>query len=267
MAVPKRSPLRLVKNGKPAKKNEEPAISPLFSGKITREAPRGRRAKKQTKPVETLKSKLAELGEIYAAGKMVQKELAFKVEYAEQRIKDHCLRRYAEVYAATGKRPESLDFASRHSRFMFIQTDRTWLTLERVEELRAMNVNIDAHTELRGIRINYEAIRRHGVEKGLQKALHEAMVKMNVSQDILDECFVPDVQLKDAFFEILDNVTRESLQEGELLEEKIRDVIRVLGSASQIRNLQAVDLDLKACIKKVVEAEIDVLEEGESGAA
>ncbi|OFZ17948.1 MAG: hypothetical protein A2X94_08625 [Bdellovibrionales bacterium GWB1_55_8] len=260
MARAKNAKLKSIPGGKgktPARGSSE--LAGLFSGKVTRAAPKSRQAKKKLKPTEELPGDLRFLSDVFAAGRAVQKELSFKVRYAEQRVKDYCLRRFSELFAASGTRPPSIEYTGEHSRFMFTQTERTTLTLDKVEELRDLGIPIDEYTELRGIRINYEAIRRHKLEEKLQKALSE----MGLRSDILEECFVPNVELNESFYNVLAQIIRESLREGEELPEKLHEVLQILRPANQVRNLELPGYDARKSFDLVMKAEIAATEEEE----
>lgn len=231
----------------------EGGVSELLSGKITKEVRKGKKKREQDRPSEPLPGALARLADVYAAGHQVAKELEFKVRYAEQQIKDFCLRRFSQVYAATRQRPSSADYKGKRSEFLFVQTSRTSLTLEKVQALREMNVPIDDHTELQGIKINYDAIRRHGLEGKLKTALSS----LGLPNAILEECFVPDVHLNTSFYDVMDNVVRESLQPGEELENKIYEVMKILNPGTQIRNLELENVDSREAFGIVLETPIE----------
>lgn len=234
-------------------------VESILSGKVTRPAKAAKKGREKKRPTEEIPRSLRKMSNVYAAGKAVEREMEFKVRYAEQKVKEHCLQRYAEIYATSGKRPPAIEYESDHSRFSFVQTVRTYLSFEKVEALKQIRIPIDDHTELRGVRVNYEAIRKHKLEKDLQKAFEN----MGVSEEVLDEIFVPDIQVKPSFYEILDNVVRESLRPGEKLEDKIYEVLNILSPANQVRNLEAVGLTAKQCFDLVMEAEISVPEDEE----
>ncbi|MGZ3686799.1 MAG: hypothetical protein ACXWPM_12000 [Bdellovibrionota bacterium] len=242
----------------PAKKG----VHELFSGKVTRGPKRGRKAKKKAQPKEALPKDLKKIADLYAAGKTAQKELEFKVRFAEHQVKEFCLRRYAERYAAAGNRPPGVEFQGEKSHFTFVQTSRINLGIDKVGELRELHLPIDEHTELKGIRIDYEAARKHGIAEKLQ----EAISSLDLSAEAVEECFVPDVQPREGFFEALDNIVRESLQKGESLPDKMYQVLRVLNPSSQVRNLKIDGMNVKECFEFVIDTEITVPEEGEGEA-
>lgn len=247
----------------PGGRGEGGGFAGILSGKVAHPPKTGKKSRTKRKPTEEIPENLRLLANLYAAGKTVEREVEFKARYAEQRVKEHCVRRFAEVYAASGKRPPSMDYTGDHSRFSFVQTSRTYLTYDKVTALQDIGIAIDRHTELRGLRVNYEAIRRHKLENKLRTALED----MGVSNDIVEECFVPDVQLKPSFYEVLDNVVRDSLQPGERLEDKIYEVISILSPAHQVRNLEAVGLDAKECFDLIHETEVAVPEGDEADIA
>jgi hypothetical protein len=239
-----------------ASKHRAGGVSKLFSGKVTERASKPRKQPKKRKPVDSLPEDLKELGDVFAAGKKVYKELDFKVRHAEYQVKDYCVRRFCEIYLATGNRPPSIEYTGDKSHFTFIQTSRINLTHEKVEALRLMDVPIDDQTELKGIDINYRAIQEHGLEKKLRTALEN----MGVSEQVLEECFVPKVQLKDTFFDHLDDVVKDSLGKNEDPAEKLYEVVKILGPANQVKNPDMPDLTPAECFKLVEESEISVLD-------
>lgn len=237
----------------------EPGVRGLLSGRVIRGKETGRPSRKKRKVTEPLPEDLRELGDVYVAGRKVQKELEFKTRFAEQRVKEYCMRRFAELYADSGKRPPSMDFQGAQSHFTFIQTSRINLTPDKAEALRSMDLPVDRHTELKGLRINYEAIRQHKLEEPLRKALED----MGVPNDVLEQVFVPEVQLKESFFEILDNFAASNLKPGENLSDRIYEIMQILQPANQVRNADLPGLNAKECFDLVDSAEIVLPESDE----
>lgn len=215
------------------------AVDQLLSGKTLRSGVRESRGRKPAKTVEKLPPEIAELADVLVAGRKIEREIRFKLEYAEKRVKDYCRQRFAEIYAATGNRMSSGSFAGDRSSFTFIQTRRISLTQEKVAALEALDVSVEGETELRGIRINYEAIRMHRLEKKLRDALEG----MGVSREILAECFQPDVQFRESFFTRLSTIVEKSLAKGEELSSKLYQVVNILNPTEQIRNADLPDLN------------------------
>lgn len=253
-----RPALRVVPRPEESGQEKAGGIDELLSGKVTRARPRAKKSRGKKKPTEALPEQLKGLSDVYIAGRKVQKEIDFKVRYAEQQVKEYCTRRFAELYATTGNRPPAVDYQGGQSRFTFIQTARINLTADKAEALREMDLPIDQYTELRGMRINYEAIRSHKLEKKLRTALEN----MGLSNSILEEIFVPDIQLKESFFEVLDSFVARSVKQGESVEEKLYEVMRVLQPASQVRNADVPGMSAKECFDLIESAEI-VLPEGD----
>lgn len=171
------------RNGR--KDKEEAGIGKLFSGKVSGRATKARKQTKKGKPIDSLPEELKELGDVFAAGQKVYRELDFKVRHAEYQVTDYCVRRFCENYLATGHRHPSIEYRGDKSHFTFIQTSRINLTPDKVEALKLMNVAIDDHTELKGIEINSHAIQEHGLEKKLRAALEH----LGMSAAVLEECF------------------------------------------------------------------------------
>ncbi|MCM2277459.1 MAG: hypothetical protein NDJ89_05235 [Oligoflexia bacterium] len=249
--APTRPRLRAVEPPKEAKGG----IDELLSGKVTARPKAARRGGRK-RPVESIPPKLVALAEVFVAGRKIEREVEFKRRYAEQKVKEYCVRRYSEIYAATGERPPAIDYQGERAQFTFVQTRRINLNAEKVEALRSLGVAIDQYTELKGIRINYEAIRRHRLEKPLREALE----KMGVSDEILQECFEPIIQPKDSFFGMLDNLVLKSLQKGEELPEKLQETLGILQPANQIRNADLPSLNANECFELIHSAEISVPE-------
>ncbi len=227
-------------------------VEELFSGKVTRRAPKAKKQTRKRKPVDALPDELKPLGDVFAAGKKIFKELSFKVGYAEHQVKEYCIKRFCENFAAMGNRPPSIEYTGDESHFTYIQTSRINLTHDKVEALRMLDIPIDRQTELKGIDINYQAIREHGLEKKLRTALED----LGVPEQVLEECFVPRVQLKETFFDNLDDLVRASLDKNEDLAEKLYQVIKILEPANQIKNPDCPDLTAEECFRLVANSEI-----------
>jgi hypothetical protein len=227
-------------------------LSSLFSGKMTDRTGKRKKSKKRERAVELLPEDYRAVADVLAAGKAIEKEIKTKIGYSEQRIKEYCIKRFCEKFASTGHRPTSGRYAGNKSRFTFIQTKKIYLTPEKADALRSMNVPIDEFTELMGIDIDYSAIKANHLEFKLRAALE----KMNVPQEVLDECFRPRVELKESFFETLNSVIEKSLQEGESIVDKLVDVVSVLGPVNQIKNPEIPGMSPEDGLKLVIETEI-----------
>ena len=248
-----RSHLRAIPGGRNAGLEEgRSEVGQLLSGRVSR-APKPKRGRKREVPPQPLPKEIQALANVYAAQKTLEKELGFKGKFAEQKVKDYCVREYVHRFATQERKPPSLDFTADHAHFKFIMTMRTTLTPEKIDYLSSRNIAIDKYTELRGIRVNYDAIRQHGLEKKLRSALES----MNVAKGVLEEVFRPEVELKDGFYERFYDVLRDSLQQGEDLEDKMLETLNALGPANQVRGLEAVGLTVKQCFELVNETEID----------
>lgn len=231
------------------------AVTELLSGRV----PKARAAKKRRKrevPPQELPKEFAPLSNVFAAGRTIDKEMKYKIDYAKSRIEDFCLRDWIKRFAATNRKPPSVDYTSDHSKFKFVMTTRTTLTHEKVEELRHLGIAIDEHTILSDIEINYDAIKQHRLENKLRDALEA----MNVSAGVLDEVFTPKVELKDTFYDVLVEVVRRSLSPGERLEDKMFQVIQILNPADQMRNVET-DLGIQQCFDLIQKTEIEPEEE------
>jgi hypothetical protein len=227
-------------------------VDELLSGRVVRRPRVERQRKRKERRVEKLPEPLAELGDVLVAGRKISREIDFKLRFAERRIKDHCLRRFAEEYAKSGRRPEAATYEGANSVFTFIQTRRINLSEEKIEALRSKGIDLSGETELKGLRIDFTAIREHGLEARLREALQG----MGVSQEVLLEVFVPDVQLKEAFFEHVSTLVERSLEKGEKLEDKIHETLVILDPANQIRNADLPKLNAVQSYKLIHEAEV-----------
>ena len=228
------------------------AVEHLLSGKTLRSGAKAARSGESEKKVEQLPKEIAELADIVAAGRKIEREISFKLEYANKGVRDYCRRRFAQIFAATGSRRSSMAFAGKHSSFTFIQTRRMSINEEKVHALNAIGFDVSSETELRGIRINYEAIQRNKLEQKLRAALEG----MNVSREVLAECFQPDVQLRESFFDRLGMLTERSLAKGESLGEKLYEVLNILNPTEQIRNADLPDLSSIQSYKLVHDSQI-----------
>lgn len=226
-------------------------VASLLSGKVGDRGKRPRRSRKPERRPEELPGEMRVFGDLLAAGKKVEREVDFKLRFAEQRIREFCLRRFCEKFALTGRRPDSISYVGPHSRFTYTQTRRIAMTPERADALRDMGFPIDEHTELRGLRINYEAIREHKLESRLKEALEG----MGLDQEILDECFVPDVQVRDGFFESLPSIVSRTAKDEDL-GERLYEIARVLAPSGQIRNAETPDLDAEGAFKLIEQTQI-----------
>jgi len=226
-------------------------VDQLFSGQVRPRKP-SRHSSRRKKPTEALPADLAPLADVFVAGRKIEKEIEFKIRFAEHQIKDFCLRRFAELFATTGRRPPSIDYEGSQSRFTFIQTGRINLTYEKSEALRAMGLPMEQWTELKGLRVNTAALARHELEGRLREALEA----MRLPEETLEECFEPVLQLKETFFDSLVNwLTRA--RPGEKNPARFTyEVLRVLQPASQVRNADAPGLDADECFKLIRRAEI-----------
>jgi hypothetical protein len=239
------------------KSSDYSGVQSLLSGKLSKSRSKTLKGKKKKRKLtEPLPEDLAELGDILVAGRKVEREVDFKLRFAEQKVKEYCLKRFCDRFADTGTRPSSIDYEGKHSHFTYIQTRRITLTPEKAETLRHWKIPIDDYTELQGVRINYRAIAEHKLESKLK----EALANLGLSDELLEECFTPDVQLKEAFFEHLSAIVTSSLGERERgrekLANKIHDVVQILSPASQIRNAETPKLNASQCFDLIQKAEI-----------
>ncbi len=248
----KPSGLRAIPGGK---KKDSSAVEALLSGKVRRGLQKKRR--KGEVPPQTLPGDLNSLADVFVAGKALEKEVLFKMRYAEQRIKEHCISDFVNRFIAISKKPGNVDYLSRHARFKFVMTRRTTLSEDKVEDLRSLNIPLEEYTELGGLKINYEAIRQHNLEGHLREALES----MHLPKGVIEEVFTPAVELKEAFYDRLDDVVRRSLGDGEDLSEKMLQVLQILNPTTQIRNTEVVGLDLNQCFDLLTQTELEMEEE------
>ena len=200
---------------------------------------------------------IAPIANLFAAGRTIDKEMRFKLDYAKQKLEEFCLADWITKFVNTRRRPSSIDYSANHSRFKFVMTSRTTLTHDKVEELKSLGLPIDDYTVLRGLQINYDAIKQHGLEEKLR----EALGSLNVKKGVLEEIFTPRVELKETFYDLLAEVVRQSLKSGEDIEEKMRAVIEVLDPTNQMRNVEVLDLSVDDCFKLIEDTEIEPDEE------
>jgi hypothetical protein len=233
------------------------SVDQLLSGKVIAPRVAAKKTKKSDRAAEKLPGELAHLGDILVAGRKILREIDFKVRFAEERVKEFCLKRFCERFAESGQRPESVKYAAENSVFTFIQTRKITLTPEKAEALKMMNIPVENHTELKGIHVNFAAIKEHKLEVKLR----DALAAMGVKQSVLLECFQPDVQLKESFFAHLSAVVNQSLKKGEDLTEKLYEVTRLLHPAEQIRNAESPNLGPIQAFKLIHDTKISVTED------
>lgn len=235
---------------------EQEGLTEILSGKVTRERPPKKKSRKRKTPTEALPGAIAPLADLFVAGRKVEKELEFKIRFAEQKVRDFCVRRFAEIFRTSGTRPPSVDYTGIRSHFSFVQTSKINLTLDKADTLRSMNIPIDDFTELKGVEINYEAIRRLRLESKLAPKIREALQNLGLSDAVLNEVLQPRVELRENFFNLLDRIVKESLGKGETHQDKLVDVLNVLAPASQIRNADLPSLDVGECFELIRKADI-----------
>lgn len=248
--------LHSIPGGKKSEQANRSALENLFSGKVSRQSTKKKRKKTEIPP-QSLPKELAPLGNVFVAGRTVERELEFKVKFAEQKIREFCVQDFVHRFTALERRPPSIDYASDHSRFKFVVTARTTLTPEKVEYLNSLHLPIDRYTALRGVRINYDAIRQHGLEDRVKQALSS----LDIPDSVIEECFTPVIELKDTFYESLDRIVSESLGAREKLEDKMLEVIQTLNPSTQIRNTEVLNLSIEECFDLVHETEIETDED------
>lgn len=243
----------------PARKADasDTAIDELLRGKVIARPKATKDKGKKKKTTEKLPEELQELADVLVAGRKIDREIQFKVNFAHQKIQEYCLRRFAERFMETGHRPESTTYATEKSVFSFIQTRRITLTTEKTDALKMLHVSLDGQTELKGLKVNFDAIREHKLEYKLRDALKS----IGVSPAVLVECFQPDVQLKESFFEHLSSVIDRSLEKGENGADKMFEVLHVLNPASQIRNAEIPNLGPERSFKLIHDTDIAVTED------
>ncbi|HLD99739.1 MAG TPA: hypothetical protein VJB59_05740 [Bdellovibrionota bacterium] len=240
----------------PGGKQRGSAVGDLLSGKVPR-APRAARQRKREVPPQELPKDIEKISNLFAAARTIKKEVETKEAWAKDRINDFCLRDFCHRYAATDRRPPSIEYVTNHSKFKFVLTSRTTLTPDKEDALRDLDIELQEHTQLAGLEINYSAIRQHGLEGKLRDALES----LDVDKGILDECFRPKVELKDTFYDRLTEVARASLKPGESLEDKLHEILQILGPAEQVRNVDVIGLDSKQCFDLVTRTDIEAEEE------
>jgi hypothetical protein len=235
-----------------AKAQDRPAVERLFSSRVGPAAAKKKTGKKQEiAPVE-FPRELATLSDVFAAGKSVLKEIEFKVKFAEQRIRGFCDESYIRLFAALKRKPPSLDYRTEHSSLKFVQTHRTTLTHEKVEELRELGVPIDDYTNLVGIDINMSAIRHHQLEGKLQQGLAD----LGVSQSVIEECFTPRHELNPSFYDAFYTIVQELVGKGKDPTERMIEIFHILNPSSQLRNVET-KLDQEEAFKLITESEIE----------
>jgi len=232
------------------------AVGELLSGKVPR-AKRAPRKKKAEVPAQELPSSIAKIANLFAAARTIKKEIESKEKYSMSRLGDFCLHDFVHRAVLSERRPGSVDYASEYSKFKFVLTSRTTLTPEKEEALKDMRIPLSDHTRLAGIEINYQAIKAHGLENKLREALEA----MDVDSSVLDECFRPKVELKDAFYDRLTELVSGSLDEGEKLEEKVYEVLRILQPTTQLRNVDVIGLSQQECFDLIMKTEIEAEEQ------
>lgn len=235
-------------------------LAGLFSGKVGAPTVNGasKSKSKKVKPVEEVPTELKAHTEVMVAGKMIAKAVEKKVAAATDAVKSWSMSRFAEIWSMTGTRPATFEVHGGIATFDFIQTKRIFLTPERVQAVRDLGVNIDEWTDIKGVNINYEAIKRHGLEEKLQ----EALGSMGLSDAVLGEILQPKHELKEGFFDAMFSVCNDALAEGESIKDKIYSVMLALLPVNQVKNpkldLQAADEDaaLTAALELIVHSAV-----------
>lgn len=240
------------KSGRLKSVGSRSSVEDLLSGKVPVDKKASRRKRKKAKPTENLTGDLSTMADLFAAGRRVYKEIEFKVRFAEQRVKDYCLKRFSDIFAQTGVRPPSIDYKGGQSHFTYIQTSRINLTRDKVDALKEMGIPVEKYTVLSGLDINYRAIRDYELEDDLRAALEG----MGLDSEVLEEIFVPKVEMNENFFESLAMIVKDSLQKGEDLSEKIYETIKVLNAPAQVRNPDLPNLNAQQCFELVMDTEI-----------
>ena len=244
------SKLRAIHGGK---STEAPALEKLFSSNVGPATAKRRKGRKQEIPPIDLPKELSKTIDLFAAGKNLLKEIEFKVKFAEQRLRAFCNTNYVQLFANLKRKPPSLDYRGEHSSLKFVQTHRTTLTHDKVEELRGLGVDIDEYTTLTGIDINMAAIRQHKLENKLQEGLQT----LGVSPGIVEECFTPRHELNPVFYDNLFTIIQHSLKKSEKLEDKLAHIYKILDPSSQIRNVET-EIPQNKALDIVLKAEIEV---------
>ena len=242
--------LRAIPGGKT---NETPALEQLFSSSVSSASAKKKKGKRQEiLPIEFPKD-LSKTMDLFAAGKNLLREIEFKVKFAEQRLRAFCTTNYVKLFATLKRKPPSLDYKGEHSSLKYVQTHRTTLTHEKVEDLRAIGIEIDEYTTLTGIDINMAAVRQHKLETKLQ----EGLSSLGVSPGIIEECFTPRHELNPVFYDNLFTIVQHSLKKGEHTEDKITRIFEILEPSSQIRNVET-EIPQNKSWDVVAKAEIQV---------
>jgi hypothetical protein len=231
-------------------------VERLLSGRVSRKARIKKRGKRSIPPQE-LPPDLMKISNLLVAGRAVEKEISFKIDFARHQVEEFCIRDFARRFAETQRRPPSIEYSADHSRFKFVMTVRTSLNPEMIEALEQLGVDLNEHTQLQGLELNYEAIRQHRLEDRLRQALES----MHLAPGVLEEVFTEKVALQDSFYELLVPNIEKTLRSGENLEEKIFEVLRILHPATQIRNAEPLDLSIDECFDLVRKADIEAEEE------
>ena len=243
--------LRALPGGKNSTKPE--AVEQLFSSSVGPATVKKKHGKNPEIPPIEFPKELAATSDLFAAGKHLLREIEFKVNYAEQKLREFCRTSYTKLFVSMKRRPPSLDYKSENSSFKFVQTHRTTLTHEKVEALREVGIEVDDYTTLTGIDINMASIRQHKLEKKLQ----EGLANLGVSPGVIEECFTPRHELNPVFYDNLYTIVQHSLKKGESAEEKLAQILEVLDPSSQIRNVETKLPEHKA-LDFVLKAEIEV---------
>lgn len=229
---PKSAALKSVPKDEPTQPKPTGGVAGVFSSKVAAPTLGAKKAKGKSKPLSEIPAELVPHAEVMVAGKMVNKRIENKIKAATDAVKSWCLQKFAEVYAATGSRPATTTVIGGKAKFDFIQTKRIYLSPDRVQAVRDMGVDIDNWTDIKGVNINYEAIKRHGLESKLQ----EALGSMGISDAILGEILQPKHEVREGFFDSLFSVVQGSLKKGEDLSDKMFGVLLALQPVSQTKN-------------------------------
>lgn len=245
-----------------AKAPEKKGLAAIFSNKPKAEAPKSK--SKSNKPVVILPDELNTAEEVMVSGKMIAKAVENKVKTATAMVMDYCWRWFANQYAHTGARPSTSTMVGNRAKFDFIQTSRIFVNAGKIENLERIGVNMDDWVKLSGVTINYEAIRSNGLEEKLQAAIES----MNLPDAVQSEILLPKHELRKDFFESLDKVARDSLQDGEDLSDKIYQILKILEPVKQVKNPNievngSTDSQrLASALEVILDSSIDVQDSG-----
>jgi hypothetical protein len=219
----------------------------LFGGKPSKKKPSSKKTQERQR-IEIPKN-LRKDADTLIAGLRALDGLKKKVKIVEKRIKSHMLDWWCKEYALTGKRPEMAIFETEDKSIQFIQTRRMTPTADKLEALEAIGADISDYVETTGVKVNVDALKKHGLMDKLMSFMDD-----NCTEEQMSEIFEPVVSVKENILESLPHIVEG--MDGERAK-NMRSVMDVLTPTSQLKKPEVPeDTSDVDCFKLASEAKI-----------